>query len=38
MEREKKRFLNHKISNRYEISLVDLQPVAVKIILGRSHG
>jgi len=38
VEREEKRMLNHIIPKRYKIAHVDLQPVAVKIILGRSHG
>jgi len=38
VEREEKRMLNHIIPKRYKISHVDLQPVAVKIIVGSSHG
>ena len=38
VEREEKRMLNHIIPKRYKIAHVDLQPVAVKIILGRSNG
>jgi SNF2 family DNA or RNA helicase len=35
VEREEKRILNHIIPSRYTISNVDLQPVAVKIIIGE---
>lgn len=38
VEREEKRILNHIIPSRYTISNVDLQPVAVKIIIGEQHG
>lgn len=38
VQREEKRILNHIIPSRYTISNVDLQPVAVKIIIGEQHG
>ena len=38
VEREEKRMLNHIIPKRFKIAHVDLQPVAVKIIVGNSRG
>lgn len=38
VEREEKRMLEFILPNRFSISHVDLQPVAVKVIAGEPHG
>ena len=37
VQREERRMLEHIIPKRYSLAHFDLQPVAVKIILGKSH-
>ncbi|MGB6864668.1 MAG: hypothetical protein WBE11_03185, partial [Candidatus Aminicenantaceae bacterium] len=38
VQREEKRMLNHIIPSRYTLNHIDLQPIAIKIILGEAHG